>query len=184
MARTNTKRSALRHLLALLIIVLSLGALAGGMSTWGNGSTTPRLGLDLEGGTEMVLEPVLENNQQVSSGQIDQAVDIIRQRIDANGVSEAEIATQGGKNIVVSIPGTPTTEQLDAIRKPSQLRFRPVFVQAYGDPGAAVNPSGAPTDTPTGTSTGTATGTGTPSAATPSTSATAQNGVVPQALHC
>ena len=182
MARTNTKRSALRHLLALLVIVLSLGALAGGLSAWGDGSTTPRLGLDLEGGTEMVLEPVLENNQQVSSGQIDQAVDIIRQRIDANGVSEAEIATQGGKNIVVSIPGTPTTEQLDAIRKPSQLRFRPVFVQAYGDPGAAVNPSGTPTDTPTGTSTGTATSTGTPSAATPSTSATAQNGVVPQAL--
>ena len=182
MARTNTKRSALRHLLALLVIVLSLGALAGGLSAWGDGSTTPRLGLDLEGGTEMVLEPVLENNQQVSSGQIDQAVDIIRQRIDANGVSEAEIATQGGKNIVVSIPGTPTTEQLDAIRKPSQLRFRPVFVQAYGDPGAAVDPSGTPTDTPTGTSTGTATSTGTPSAATPSTSATAQNGVVPQAL--
>ncbi|WP_404387028.1 protein translocase subunit SecD [Humibacillus xanthopallidus] len=186
MARTNTKRSALRHLLALLIIVLSLGALTGGLSAWGDGSTTPRLGLDLEGGTEMVLEPVLENNQQVSSGQIDQAVDIIRQRIDANGVSEAEIATQGGKNIVVSIPGTPTTEQLDAIRKPSQLRFRPVFVQAYSDPGAAVNPSGTPTDTPTGTSTGTSTGTatstGTPSAATPSTSATAQNGVVPQAL--
>jgi preprotein translocase subunit SecD len=179
-ARTNTKRSALRHLLALLIIVLSLGALAGGMAAWGNGSTTPRLGLDLEGGTEMVLEPVLENNQQVSAGQIDQAVDIIRQRIDANGVSEAEIATQGGKNIVVSIPGTPTTEQLDAIRKPSQLRFRPVFVQAYGDPGAAVNPPGAPTGTPTGTSTGTATGT--PRATTPSTSATAQNGVVPQAL--
>jgi preprotein translocase subunit SecD len=183
-ARTNTKRSALRHLLALLVIVLSLGALAGGLSAWGDGSTTPRLGLDLEGGTEMVLEPVLENNQQVSSGQIDQAVDIIRQRIDANGVSEAEIATQGGKNIVVSIPGTPTTEQLDAIRKPSQLRFRPVFVQAYGDPGAALDPSVTPTDTPTGTSTGTSTGTatGTPSAATPSTSATAQNGVVPQAL--
>ncbi len=182
MARTNTKRSALRHLLALLIIVLSLGALAGGLSAWGSGSTTPRLGLDLEGGTEMVLEPVLENNQQVSSGQIDQAVDIIRQRIDANGVSEAEIATQGGKNIVVSIPGTPTTEQLDAIRKPSQLRFRPVFVQAYGDPGAAVKPSGAPSGTPSGTSSGTGTGTGTPSAVTPSTSATAQNGVVPQAL--
>ena len=182
MARTNTKKSAVRHLLALLVIVLGLSALAAGLAGWGGGSTTPRLGLDLEGGTEMVLEPVLENGQQVSAGQIDQAVDIIRQRIDANGVSEAEIATQGGKNIVVSIPGTPSTEQLDAIRKPSQLRFRPVFVQAYGDPGATANPSGTPTGTPTGTATGTATGTGTPTATTPSTSATAQNGVVPQAL--
>jgi preprotein translocase subunit SecD len=189
-ARTNTKKSAVRHLLALLLVILSLGALAGGLAIWGGGSTTPRLGLDLEGGTEMVLEPVLESGQQVSPGQIDQAVQIIRQRIDANGVSEAEIATQGGKNIVVSIPGTPTPEQLDAIRKPSQLRFRPVFVQAYGDPGSAVNPSGTPTGTPSGTATDTATSpatspatsTGTPSAATPSTSATAQNGVIPPAL--
>jgi preprotein translocase subunit SecD len=181
-ARTNTKKSAVRHLLALLLIIVSLGALAGGLAVWGGGSTTPRLGLDLEGGTEMVLEPVLENGQQVSPGQIDQAVDIIRQRIDANGVSEAEIATQGGKNIVVSIPGTPTADQLDAIRKPSQLRFRPVFVQAYGTPGSTANPSGTPSGTATGTSTGSATGTGTPSAATPSTSATAQNGVMPPAL--
>ena len=182
MARTNTKKSAVRHLLALLLIILSLGALAGGLAVWGGGSTTPRLGLDLEGGTEMVLEPVLESGQQVSPGQIDQAVQIIRQRIDANGVSEAEIATQGGKNIVVSIPGTPTAEQLDAIRKPSQLRFRPVFVQAYGDPRSTVNPSGTPTGTPSGTATGTATSSATPSAATPSTSATAQNGVIPPAL--
>jgi preprotein translocase subunit SecD len=181
-ARTNTKKSAVRHLLALLLIIVSLGALAGGLAVWGGGSTTPRLGLDLEGGTEMVLEPVLENGQQVSPGQIDQAVDIIRQRIDANGVSEAEIATQGGKNIVVSIPGTPTADQLDAIRKPSQLRFRPVFVQAYGTPGSTANPSGTPSGTATGTSTGSATRTGTPSAATPSTSATAQNGVMPPAL--
>ncbi len=185
MARTSTKKSAVRHLLALLVIVLGLSALAAGLAGWGGGSKTPRLGLDLEGGTEMVLQPVLENDQEVSAGQIDQAVDIIRQRIDANGVSEAEIATQGGKNIVVSIPGTPTTEQLDAIRKPSQLRFRPVFVQASAEPGATANPSGTatPSGTPTtGTSAGTPSTTGTPAATTPSTSATAQNGVVPQAL--
>ncbi|MCU1536428.1 MAG: protein-export rane protein SecD [Humibacillus sp.] len=201
MARTNTRRSALRHLLSLIVIVLALGALGGGLAAWGGGSLTPRLGLDLEGGTELVLEPVLENGQQVSAGQIDQAVQIIRQRIDSNGVSEAEIATQGGKNIVVSIPGTPTTDQLDAIRKPSQLRFRPVFIQTYSTPPAGVTPSGTATGTATpgatapatgtgtGTATGTATGTGTPAAtpsatatATPSAGATAQNGIVPQAL--
>ena len=76
MARTNTKKAAVRHLHPLLVIVLGLSALAAGLAGWGGGSTTPRLGLDLEGGTEMVLEPVLENGQQVSAGQIDQAVDM------------------------------------------------------------------------------------------------------------
>ena len=45
--------------------------------------------------------------ETINEGQVSQAVDIIRQRIDANGVSEAEITTQGGQNIVVSIPGRP-----------------------------------------------------------------------------
>jgi len=184
-ARISTTKSATRSLLVLLAIVLGLGALAGGLTTWANGSMTPRLGLDLEGGTEMVLQPVLVGNQTVSAGQVDQAVDIIRQRIDANGVAEAEIATQGAQNIVISIPGTPSAEQLDAIRKPSQLRFRSVFVQALDSNAAQVNPGGSPTGTPAPTGTATTPATGTPSAkasATPSSSATAQNGVVPQAL--
>ena len=64
MARTNTRRSAFRHLISLIVIVLALGVLGGGLAAWGGGSLTPRLGLDLEGGTELVLEPVLENGQQ------------------------------------------------------------------------------------------------------------------------
>ncbi len=162
-AKSSTRKSASRSLVALLVLILGLGALAGGMAVWGSGQLTPRLGLDLEGGTEMVLEPVLVGNEQVSEGQVTQAVDIIRQRIDANGVSEAEISTQGGKNIVVSIPGTPSAEQLDAIRKPSQLRFRAVFVENVSAPTTSVDPSGTPT--PSGTATTPATGT--PSATSP-----------------
>ncbi|HET7398211.1 MAG TPA: protein translocase subunit SecD [Intrasporangium sp.] len=188
---SSTKRSARKGLLALLAIVLGLAALAGGLATWSEGSLAPRLGLDLEGGTEMVLEPVLVGSTQVSPGQIDQAVDIIRQRIDANGVSESEISMQGGRNIVVSIPGQPTKDQLDAIRKPSQLRFRAVFVQAISSPAVVPQPSGTATGTSTGTPTGTATatatgaptGTATGTPAPTSTGApTAAKGVVPQAF--
>ncbi|MDN5790569.1 MAG: protein translocase subunit SecD, partial [Micrococcales bacterium] len=113
-----------------MVLIIGLVALAGGLAMWGGGQLTPKLGLDLEGGTEMILEPVLVGDQQVSAGQVDQAVDIIRQHIDANGGAEAEISTLGGQNIVVAIPGTPSPEQLDAIRKPSQLTFRSVFVEA------------------------------------------------------
>ncbi|KJK13336.1 protein-export membrane protein SecD [Terrabacter sp. 28] len=185
MARSSTKKSARRSLLALIVVILGLGGLVGGLTVWGGGSTTPRLGLDLEGGTELVLQPVLVGTEKINEGQVNRAVDIIRQRIDANGVSEAEIATQGGQNIVVSIPGSPSPEQLDAIRKPSQLRFRAVYVQALDTNATQVNPGGGATGTPTPSGTATTPAPGKPSAtgtATPSTSATAQNGVVPDAL--
>jgi preprotein translocase subunit SecD len=181
-ARVSTVKSARRHLLALFVVILALGGLAAGLTKWADGGLVPRLGLDLEGGTEMVLQPVLVGNEQVAPGQVDQAVDIIRQRIDANGVSEAEIATQGGKNIVVSIPGTPTNEQLEAIRKPSQLRFRQVYVQALDPNATQATPNATGTPAPTGTATTPATSPSASATGTPSTSATAQNGAVPQAL--
>jgi preprotein translocase subunit SecD len=179
-SRSTPRKSAIRSLTALIALAIALGALIGGMALWGGGQLTPRLGLDLEGGTEMVLEPVLVGTSgTVSEGQVNQAVDIIRQRIDANGVAEAEISTQGGRNIVVAIPGQPTKEQLDAIRKPSQLRFRAVFVQTFDQSGASV---GTPTPSAPATSPTTGgTATSVP-ATTPAPSTTAANGVVPEAL--
>jgi preprotein translocase subunit SecD len=176
MARSSEKRSATRSLTALIAIIIGLLAIVAGLAQWGGGQYTPRLGLDLEGGTEIVLEPVLTGNATVTAGQINQAVDIIRQRIDANGVSEAEISTLGGRNIDIAIPGTPSPEQLEAIRKPSQLRFRAVFVESGNVPAAA--PS-----TPTPTATAPATGKATTSpSATPTPSKTAANAPVPSAL--
>ena len=176
MARSiTTKKAALRSLAVLLALTVGLAVLAGGLFQWADGQLTPRLGLDLEGGTEMVLAPVIEDGSAVNPGQLDRAVEIIRQRIDANGVAESEISTQGGRNIVVAIPGSPSEEQLDAIRKPSQLRFRAVFLQDF----ERAAPQASPEGTPSGTATGTATTTGTP---TPSASTTAASGVIPEAL--
>jgi preprotein translocase subunit SecD len=176
MARSSEKRSAIRSLTALIAIIIGLGALVAGTALWGGGQYTPKLGLDLEGGTEIVLEPVLVGGQTVTSGQIEQAVDIIRQRIDANGVAEAEISTLGGTNIDVAIPGTPTAAQLEALRKPSQLRFRSVFVETANVPHAAT-PAPSPSATPTPSGSATSSG-----AAAPSPSTTAANAPVPDAL--
>ncbi len=151
--RTRGPRRALLSLLAILVVLY--GAIFA-IHQWGSGQLTPKLGLDLEGGTQMVLQPVLADpNAQVSAGQLDKARDIIAQRVDSNGVAEAEVTTQGGRNIVVSIPGQPDPKTLDAIRKPSQLRFRPVLVAAPGTPTADQ------------TQTGTATSTGAPTTSTP-----------------
>ncbi|HET7658923.1 MAG TPA: protein translocase subunit SecD, partial [Oryzihumus sp.] len=87
--------------------------------------------------------------------QINQAVDIMRQRVDSTGVSEAEVTTQGGSNVVVSLPGTPDKATIDSLKRSSQLRFRAVLVEAAGAP--------QPTPTSTGTATAPA-GTATTSA--------------------
>jgi len=183
------KRNPRRVLLALLVLTLALFGGIGVAHARSGGELAPKLGLDLEGGTQMVLEPVLaDKNAQVNSGQLDKARDIIQQRVDSYGVSEAEVTTQGGRNIVVSIPGQPDAKTLDAIRKPSQLRFRAVLTVGYGSPAAAA----AANPTPTGTATGTATGTPTtpttpatptattpPPVFTPNTPATANPGTTP-----
>jgi preprotein translocase subunit SecD len=178
--RTRGPRRTLAAL-AVAIVVLFGGIAAA--ATWASAEWTPKLGLDLEGGTEMTLEPVLADpSQQVNQGQLEKARDIISQRVDSYGVAEAEVTTQGGRNIVVSIPGTPDATTLDAIRKPSQLRFRAVLTADAGSP--------QPTATGTPSATGTET-TGTPSstATTPppaftldTPASTSANRAVPQAL--
>ncbi|MBG6054284.1 preprotein translocase subunit SecD [Salinibacterium sp. CAN_S4] len=156
-------KKAWRSLAWLLAITAGLtGILAYGV-IFDNASWAPKLALDLEGGTQITLAPKLGEGQASPSGeQLDQAVAIIRQRIDASGVSEAEIATQGAANIVVSIPGTPDQETLRRIESSAKLEFRPVIftdVAASSAVGSTETP--APTDG--------ATPTPTPSLATTST---------------
>lgn len=166
MAINPYHRKPLRVLAALTAMTLALAGLLFAAVTWGTGSYAPKLGLDLEGGTQMILEPVLVGNAKVSTEQLNQARDIIVQRVDANGVAGAEVTTRNGTNIVVSMPGTPDKATEDAIRRSSQMRFRPVLAAAPG-----VN---QPAPTTSGTATGTASPTGSPSAtATGSATATA-----------
>jgi len=166
-------------------MVVLFGGIAAA-ATWASAQWTPKLGLDLEGGTEMTLEPVLADpSQQVNQGQLEKARDIISQRVDSYGVAEAEVTTQGGRNIVVSIPGTPDAATLDAIRKPSQLRFRAVLAADSGSPQSAATGTATATDT-TGTGTPSSTATTPPPAFTPdapaTNAATSANRAIPQAL--
>ena len=73
----------------------------------GQASWAPKLALDLEGGTQMILAPKVEGGSDITEEQLNQAVAIIRQRVDGSGVAEAEISTQSGRNVVVSLPGHP-----------------------------------------------------------------------------
>ncbi|TFD38753.1 protein translocase subunit SecD [Cryobacterium sp. TMT1-19] len=155
MAKSSSAKKAWRSLTWLGVIIVGLIALNTAGVLTGGGSWTPKLALDLEGGTQIILAPKLESGQSVSSEQLNEAVKIIRQRIDSAGVSEAEINTQGGQNIVVSIPGVPDDATINRIESSAKLEFRPVLVA--GAPSAAsvgedvVGEDGVATPVPTPT---------------------------------
>ena len=143
----------------------------------------PRLGLDLEGGTSVILTPRLAPGEKgkITSDTLDQAVSIIRKRVDSFGVAESEVTT-ASNSIVISIPGKQDKSILDTVKQTAELRFRQVLVSAAG--AATPTPSASPSSTATATPSGTATPTTSGSAGvnTPSPSATTNNRAVPRAL--
>lgn len=119
-----------RTLLTLLIVTaIAVGALVIGHFTQG-ATFTPKLALDLEGGTQVILTPKLEegaDSRSVTADDMNEAIAIIRQRVDASGVAEAEISTLGSNNIVVAIPGETDESILNLVRTSATMRFRPVL---------------------------------------------------------
>ena len=143
MAASSTVKSARKSLIWLLVIIFGLAGLIGfGSTTDENASFTPKLALDLQGGTQIILSPLLLDGQAVTTEQLDQAVSIIRQRVDASGVSESQVTTQGDTNIIVSIPGIPDENTLALIKASAKLELRPVLVTSAGTPTAEVDGAG------------------------------------------
>nr|WP_241989033.1 protein translocase subunit SecD [Leucobacter luti] len=125
-------RRARRSLVFLLVIIVGLA----GLITYGvlrsDATWTPKLALDLQGGTQILLAAEQTDGQAVGGEQLQQAVSIIRQRVDAAGVSEAEITTQGSQHISVSIPGKADEATLQRIEASAKLDFRPVLATGIG----------------------------------------------------
>jgi preprotein translocase subunit SecD len=127
-AKSSPVSNARRSLTWLGVIVVALILILVGGVLFGGASFAPKLGLDLEGGTEIILAPQLQSGEKVTSDELNQAVSIIRQRVDASGVSEAQVSTQGSNNIVVSIPGHPDDATMNRIKSSSKLELRPVLL--------------------------------------------------------
>ncbi|UBQ04065.1 protein translocase subunit SecD [Curtobacterium sp. TXMA1] len=159
MARSTPVKKALRSLTWLVIIMAALAGLNTAASVlaanskddtneWFAGASwVPELALDLQGGTQLTLAAQNTEGGSVTSQQLNQAVNIIRQRINATGVSESQINTQGTNNIVVSIPGKPDKATIDRIEAAAKLTFRPVLYTeaatntAVGGDGATASPT-------------------------------------------
>ena len=129
------------------IVVVLIGLIGLGTVTGAGASFVPKLALDLQGGTQIILAPQLADGQKVTEEQLNQAVGIIRQRVDATGVSEASVKTQGANNIIVEIPGTPDETTLKLIRSSAKLQFRPVIL-ASQSAGAATTSTGSASPSP------------------------------------
>lgn len=131
----------------LFILIMVFGSLGAG-TQFSDASWRPNLALDLEGGTQIILTPRTETAEEITDEQVDQAIEIIRQRVDSSGVAEAEITSQAGSNIVVGLPGEPSEETLNLVRQSAQMRFR-AFLAETGpapiDP-ETVAEQGAPGD--------------------------------------
>ncbi|ANS63925.1 preprotein translocase subunit SecD [Streptomyces lincolnensis] len=171
---------------SLALILIAMVALTGGMFL--SGHTTPRLGIDLAGGTSITLRAETEPGQEsaINKTNMDTAVEIMNRRVNGLGVSEAEVQTQGDANIIVNIPkGTNSKEAQDQVGTTAKLYFRPVLTTelSAGTPTSpSPSPSSGASDKATdGAKDEKATSSGSPSA-TPSSTSTTQGRVVTDAL--
>src|SRR5437588_5980319 len=102
----------------IVIVVIAVGWLTYTLTL---GGRAPQLGLDLQGGTSVVLAP----REKATGAQLDQSISIIRRRVDGLGVAEPEITRQG-QFIVVSLPGVKDAQRaIELVGRTAKLQFRP-----------------------------------------------------------
>jgi preprotein translocase subunit SecD len=138
-----------RRTVSLVIItVLALAALVGTLVA-GN---TPQLGLDLQGGVSVVLEPP----SGTPKGTVDTAIEIIRNRVDALGVAEPQISRTGSA-VVVELPGVKNQQKaIELIGTTAELRFRPVLAEIAAEGASTTTTSSTSSTTTTSTTSTTA----------------------------
>ncbi|MCX5183317.1 protein translocase subunit SecD [Streptomyces sp. NBC_00268] len=169
---------------SLALILIAIAALTGGMFL--SGHPTPRLGIDLAGGTSITLTAKNEPGQPnaINKTNMNTAVDIMNRRVNGLGVSEAEVQTQGSDNIIVNIPkGTNSKEARDQVGTTAKLYFRPVLATEVSGSAASASPSPSPSSSSSSKATDKATDKATSSSsASPTASATSQGRAVTDAL--
>jgi preprotein translocase subunit SecD len=147
-----------------LTVYLLLTAVAFGIMAWTN-TWTPKLGLDLRGGTTITLTATnTTGGGQVDAARLEQARTIIQQRVDSLGVGESEVTTSGASQIVVAVPNVQQEELINLVGQTAQLAFRAVYqvdTSVYTEeqtptaPATSAPQPSAPAPQPTDTETGT-----------------------------
>ncbi|MCP3817069.1 protein translocase subunit SecD [Streptomyces sp. A3M-1-3] len=168
---------------ALALILIAMVALTGGMFL--SKQTTPRLGIDLAGGTSITLKAKPQPGKQdaVNETNMNTAVGIIERRVNGLGVSEAEVQRQGREHIIVNIPkGTDEKQARQQVGTTAQLFFRPVLTIAAGSPQAPQPSPSASSGTPKAADKDKGSDEEATSTATPTSTPTTQGRAVTDAL--
>ncbi|MFH8408504.1 protein translocase subunit SecD [Streptomyces sp. NPDC018019] len=129
----------------LVLILIAMVALVGGMFV--SGTSTPRLGIDLAGGTSFTLQARNQPGKPnaINETNMNTAAGIMERRVNGLGVSEAEVQTQGTNHIVVNIPkGTDAKQARQQVGTTAQLGFRPVLTTTAGTKTPPASPSPSP----------------------------------------
>jgi preprotein translocase subunit SecD len=126
-----------RYLAFFVLIVVALYAL---VFFTGNGKPTPKLGIDLQGGTRVTLTARTPDGSEPSRSSLEQARQIIETRVNGIGVSGAEVVLDGD-NIVITVPGD-EGEQAKQLGRTAKLGFREVIQAVPATP--APPPAGQP----------------------------------------
>ena len=154
-SRTGSQTHPGRLLLIMALVTAALAVWA----FWPGQDNAVRLGLDLRGGTQVILQPkAVQEGATITDDQLAQTVEIIRQRVDGVGVAEAEVTVQGsgeGAAIVVSVPDVSQERLVELVGRTALLDFRPVWSISGPAPESlddTANPAPAPTGDDTATS--------------------------------
>lgn len=140
-----------RYFLALLAIVAALYAIV----FWPGQRHTPKLGIDLAGGLQVVFTAKAPNGQPPTKASMLEAKQILTDRVNGSGVTQATVIIEGSNRLVVSIPGSTTTD-VSKLGQAAKLNFRglvmpsvPVTCATVATPGVAPS-SAAPSRAPSG----------------------------------
>ena len=95
------------------------------------GSNTPKLGIDLQGGTRITLTARTQDGSDPTRQQMQQARTIMESRVNGSGVAGAEIQIDGARTLVITVPGT---QDLNSLTRTAQMNIRPVVSDASGNP--------------------------------------------------
>lgn len=148
---TESRKHAhpLRTVIVFLVLTAALYGIMALAGVW-----TPRLGLDLRGGTTITLTARnVGGAGGVDAASLELARTIIQQRVDSLGVGESEVTTSGDDQVVVAVPNVAPARLQEMVGQTAQLYFRPVVaadvssaapVQPTVEPSASATPNRAP----------------------------------------
>ncbi|MEO7893118.1 MAG: protein translocase subunit SecD [Aeromicrobium sp.] len=119
-----------------IVALTDLNSKKGDQSAW-----KPKLGLDLQGGTRITLQ-AKDSTGKITKTRLAEARDILDQRVNGLGVTEAEVTTQGGNQVIIEIPGEQKQSIANQVGKTAQLRFRLLWAVGTGA-GSKLKPADA-----------------------------------------